>query len=392
MYCIGLMSGTSVDGIDATLVEIDDQQGELSVKLWAGATYPYPPELRSQILAVCGGSSLSIAEFAALDDVIALEFARAAQKIQAGQPPAVVIGSHGQTVFHRPPTSCETMASLSLGYSLQLGRGEAIAYLTGIPTANNFRAADIAAGGQGAPLVPKVDAYLLSHPSRHRCIQNIGGIGNLTYLPPRQQADWEGKICGWDTGPGNALLDLAVERLTQGQQTYDRNGGWAAQGTPCQALVEGWLAEDFFRLPPPKSTGRELFSPAYLDRCAEEAQAYSLSAADWLATLTELTAASIALSYRNFLPQMPDEVLLCGGGTHNSYLRQRLQAHLPATTALLTTDAVGLSSDFKEAIAFAVLGYWRFSGSVTGNLPQVTGAKQAVLLGDLHFPPLRRIR
>lgn len=389
MYCIGLMSGTSVDGIDATLVEIEEKEGELSVKLWAGATYPYPPELRSQILAVCGGCSLSMAEFAALDDAIAVEFAHAAQKIQAGQPPVAIIGSHGQTVFHRPPAvrSSETVPPLPLGYSLQLGRGEAIAYLTGIPTANNFRAADIAAGGQGAPLVPKVDAYLLSHPSRHRCIQNIGGIGNLTYLPPRQQEDWEAKICGWDTGPGNALLDLAVERLTQGQQTYDRNGNWAAQGTPCQALVEGWLAEDFFVTPPPKSTGRELFGAAYLDRCIQEAQAYSLSTADWLATLTELTAASIALSYRNFLPQMPDEVLLCGGGTHNSYLRQRLQAHLPATTALLTTDAVGLSSDFKEAIAFAVLGYWRFCGSVTGNLPQVTGAKQAVLLGDLHLPP-----
>ena len=269
MYCIGLMSGTSVDGIDAVWVEIEEKAGELSVKFQAGATYPYPQKLRSQILAVCGGSAMSMAEFAALDDAIAVEFARAAQKIQAGQPPATIIGSHGQTVFHRPPAvrNSETVPPLPLGYSLQLGRGDAIAYLTGIPTANNFRAADIAAGGQGAPLVPKVDAYLLSHPSRHRCIQNIGGIGNLTYLPPRQQADWEAKICGWDTGPGNALLDLAVERLTQGQQTYDRNGNWASQGTPCQALVERWLAEDFFVTPPPKSTGRELFGAAYLDRC-----------------------------------------------------------------------------------------------------------------------------
>lgn len=382
MYCIGLMSGTSVDGIDAALTEIEIKAGELSVELLAGATYPYPDSLRSQILDACGGLALSMAELAALDDAIALEFASAAQKIQAGQPPVALIGSHGQTVFHRPPLESESL----LGYSLQLGRGDAIAHLTGIPTINNFRAADIAAGGQGAPLVSKVDAYLLSHSSRHRCIQNIGGIGNFTYLPPRQQADWLEKICGWDTGPGNALIDLAVGRLTQGRETYDCDGSWAARGIPCRDLVERWLAADFFRTPPPKSTGRELFGEAYLDACWQEAQDYALSEADWLATLTELTAASIALSYRDFLPQMPDEVLLCGGGAHNSYLRQRLGAYLPPETALLATDDAGLSSDFKEAIAFAVLGYWRFSGSVAGNLPQVTGAKQPLLLGDIHLP------
>jgi anhydro-N-acetylmuramic acid kinase len=382
VYCIGLISGTSVDGIDATLVEIEEKAGELSVKLLVGATYPYPDSLRVQILAVCGGAALSMAEFAALDDEIAIEFALAAQKIQAGQPPAEIVGSHGQTVFHRPPLE----ATVPLGYSLQLGRGEAIAYLTGLPTASNFRAADIAAGGQGAPLVSKVDAYLLSHPSLHRCIQNIGGIGNLTYLPPRQQADWLEKICGWDTGPGNALIDLAVARLTQGRETYDCDGNWAARGTPCRDLVERWLAADFFRIPPPKSTGRELFGAAYLDACWQEASKYDLSEADWLATLTELTAASIALSYRDFLPQMPDEVLLCGGGARNSYLRQRLRVYLPPETALLATDEAGVSSDFKEAIAFAVLGYWRFGGSVAGNLPLVTGAKQPMLLGEIHLP------
>jgi anhydro-N-acetylmuramic acid kinase len=383
VYCIGLISGTSVDGIDAALVEITGTDNELKVKLLVGKTFPYPTALREQILAVCGGESLSMAEFAELDDAIARQFALAAQNIQTANPPAQLIGSHGQTVFHRPANQDREP---TLGYSLQLGRGEVIANLTGIPTVSNFRAADIAAGGQGAPLVSKVDTCLLGHPTRDRCIQNIGGIGNLTYLPARQQNNWDKFVCGWDTGPGNALLDLAVSKLTDGQQTFDRDGNWAAQGTPCQALVERWLEQDFFQQFPPKSTGRELFSEAYLENCWQEAQTYQLNAADWLATLTELTVASIIHSYRTFLPGMPEEVLLCGGGSRNRYLRQRLAERLAGEAQVLTTDEVGVSSDFKEAIAFAVLAYWRFCCSFPGNLPQVTGAKQPMLLGDIHHP------
>ena len=372
------MSGTSVDGIDTTLVELSGTDGDLKVNLIAGATYPYPTQLREQILAVCGGAGLSMAEFAELDDAIASQFALAAQKIQLGHSAADLIGSHGQTVFHRPPQS-------QLGYSLQLGRGAVIANLTGIPTVSNFRAADIGAGGQGAPLVSKVDAYLLSHPSQHRCIQNLGGIGNVTYLPPRQQENWEEQVRGWDTGPGNALLDLAVQQLTQGEQTFDKDGAWAAQGKPCEPLVEQWLQQAFFEEWPPKSTGRELFGEEYLAQCWQEAQAYSLSAADWLATLTELTVASIVHSYRSFLPQRPDEVLLCGGGSRNRYLRERLQAKLAPDCQVLRTDEGGVSADFKEALAFAILAYWRFHCQFPGNLPQVTGAKKPMLLGDIHL-------
>ena len=402
MYCIGLMSGTSVDGIDAALVALIEEAEALKVNLIASATYPYPEALRHQILEVCTGAALSMEAFAALDDAIAAQFAQAAQQIQRDQPKAELIGSHGQTVFHRPPSlktaaistinpteptpSHELIKSLGLGYSLQLGRGEAIASLTGIPTVSNFRAADIAAGGQGAPLVPKVDAYLLSHPNHHRCVQNIGGIGNLTYLPPHQQSNWESKVIGWDTGPGNALLDMAIVRLTQGKQTFDHNGDWAASGQPCSLLIEHWLEDDYFQMPPPKSTGREYFSADYLERCWQQAKSYQLSEADWLASLTELTAASIALNYRNFLPTVPNEVLLCGGGARNAYLRRRIEANLPEHTTVLTTDEVGVNSDFKEAIAFAVLAYWRMGGKVPGNLPSVTGAKQPMLLGELHIP------
>ncbi len=381
MKVIGLMSGTSVDGIDTVLVDLEGKELDLKVQLVAGETYAYPPEIRTKILQVCSGESLSIAELATLDDAIASSFAQAAQNIQQGYPQAELIGSHGQTVYHRPPGSPQQ----ALGYSLQLGRGEVIANTTGIPTISNFRAADIAAGGQGAPLVAKVDAYLLSHSQKHRAIQNIGGIGNVTYLPPNTELNWEKQVFGWDTGPGNVLLDLAVQKLTHESQTYDHNGQWAAQGTPCKKLVNQWLKQDFFLQPPPKSTGRELFGADYLAKCWQEAQEVTLSEADWLATLTEFTVASIVQSYGNFLPQIPDEVLLCGGGSRNSYLRQRLQAEL-TSAKVLTTDEVGLNGNYKEAIAFAVLAYWRFHCSISGNLPSVTGAKQPILLGEIHQP------
>jgi anhydro-N-acetylmuramic acid kinase len=398
MRVIGLISGTSVDGIDAALVEISGQEVDLKVELIAGKTYPYPPDLRERILQVCAGGALSMLELAELDDAIASSFAQAAQAIQADTHSVQLIGSHGQTVYHRPPKpEKEASHHAKLGYSLQLGRGSLIAELTGITTVSNFRVADIAAGGQGAPLVSKIDACLLSHPTESRCVQNIGGIGNLTYLPPRQGDRWSDGIFGWDTGPGNSLIDLAVHHLSQGAQTYDNNGAWAATGTICTPLLEKWLAHEYFQQFPPKSTGRELFGWDYFQECLRDATTEQLNPADFLATLTEFTAASIVLSYNNFLSQMPDRVLLCGGGSRNLYLKQRLQHLLNAPEnyslpnrqspiLVETTDQWGLSADNKEAIAFAVLAYWRVGG-IPGNLPKVTGAKQAKLLGDIWTTP-----
>ncbi|GAB1541291.1 anhydro-N-acetylmuramic acid kinase [Scytonema sp. NUACC21] len=394
---IGLMSGTSVDGIDAALVDISGTDLDIKIELIAGATYPYPVHLRERILAVCAGAALSMAELAELDDAIAFVFAQAAQSIQFGRENASLIGSHGQTVYHRPPQGgagkqgsqrgslverVEASSPYPLGYSLQLGRGAVIANHTGITTVSNFRVADIAVGGQGAPLVPRIDAALLSDFHEARCVQNIGGIGNVAYLPPRHDSSWLEKIRGWDTGPGNSLLDLAVKHLTAGAKTYDENGAWAASGSPSNLLVEKWLSQDYFHLPPPKSTGRELFGESYFLDCLKDAEAYQLSTADILATLTELTAASIVHSYRSFLPLMPQRVLLCGGGSRNLYLRGRIQ-ELLAPVPVMTTDDVGLNADFKEAIAFAVLAYWRQMGT-PGNLPTATGATQEVLLGEVY--------
>ena len=382
---IGLISGTSVDGIDAALVEISGKEIDLKVELLTGTTYPYPPALRQQILDVCAGKAISMAEFAELDDAIAYEFAQAAQAIQVNHNNAQLIGSHGQTVYHRPlkQQSPATSPAINMGYSLQLGRGALIADLTRIPTVSNFREADIAAGGEGAPLVPKIDACLLGHPTKARCIQNIGGIGNVAYLPATNDTE-NVNISGWDTGPGNTLLDLAVQQLSGGSKTYDEDGKWAATGTPCDALVQQWLTQEYFQITPPKSTGREHFGGEYLQQCLTDADGYNLSSADLLATLTELTVASIVHSYRNFLPQMPDEVLLCGGGSRNLYLKERLQAQIDPIS-VLTTNEAGVSADFKEAIAFAVLAYWHQLG-ITGNLIQATGARQPAILGELYLP------
>lgn len=389
MRVIGLISGTSVDGVDAALVDVAGTTHDLNVRLIAGETYPYTSELREQILAVCHGQALSIEQLALLDDAIAQAFAEAARQIQVGHPPAHLIGSHGQTVFHRAPDSfsaTENTPPLPLGYSLQLGRGEFIAHETRLPTVSNFRAADIALGGHGAPLVPGVDAWLLSHPTEHRCMQNIGGIGNVTYLPSQQALQSRtDTVRGWDTGPGNALIDAAVQILSQEQHRYDYNGAWAASGQPNQSLVKQWLDDEFFHLPPPKSTGREKFGADYARHCLQMMQSEQLSDADALATITELTAASIALNYVKFLPHVPDQVMVAGGGSRNGYLMERLRHHLPATK-VVTTNEEGLSADYKEAIAFAVLAYWRWQ-DIPGNLPSVTGAVRAVPLGEIHLTP-----
>lgn len=375
MIVAGLMSGTSVDGIDVALVEIEGQGLDLQVNLIRGRTFPYSPSLRSQILAVCGGESLSMEAFAQLDSAIAQEFAQALLNIIPDNLKIDLIGSHGQTVYHQPPRKNQ------LGYTLQLGRGDLISYLTATDTVSNFRVADIAQGGQGAPLISKIDLCLYGHPNHHRCLQNIGGMGNVTYIPPRHHPQWEKEIMGWDTGPGNVLIDLAVQKLTNNQQTFDLNGDWSRQGNPCQALVKKWLKQDFFQQKPPKSTGRELFGMEYLAQCEQDAKEYSLTSGDWLATLTELTAASIAHSFHHFLPLKPQEIILAGGGSRNSYLRERLQILLP-DSKIINSDDLGVSSEFKEAIAFAILAYWNVH-NFCGNLPSVTGAKKEVVLGQL---------
>jgi anhydro-N-acetylmuramic acid kinase len=387
MQIIGLMSGTSVDSIDAALVEVQGQGYDLTVQVLASTFLDYPEALRSQILQVCGGQPLPVAVLADLDDQIAHQFAIAAQTLIAAHGPADLIASHGQTIFHRP-CSASQGSPLPLARSIQLGRGAVIAGLTDCPTVSNFRAADIAAGGEGAPLVPPVDLALLSHDHHYRCVQNIGGIGNVTALPPRSaQEACQGAAMaamGWDTGPGNSLIDIAVHHFSQGDLAFDRDGQWSAQGTICEPLLARWLTHPYFQQKPPKSTGRETFGWDFFQRCMQQAAADDLSAADVLATLTELTVVSIAQSYEQFLHCLPDEVLICGGGSRNRYLMTRLQQQWPQIP-VKPTDAAGIPSDLKEAIAFAVLGFWHHQGW-PGNLTAVTGAQRPAVLGEMAWP------
>ncbi len=391
MRVLGLISGTSVDGIDAAAVEILGEGYELTLEVLDTLTYPYGADLKQLILQLCAGETITLEQLATLDDAIAHQFARAAQAVMAQTGSIDLIASHGQTVFHRPALTQHSESFKpgrpdELAYSLQLGRGAVIAHTTGIPTVSDFRQGDIEAGGQGAPLVPIVDSCLFSQPHQHRCVQNIGGIGNVAYLPPwnRSAQPQPPKVLGWDTGPGNSLIDIAVHHLSKGSQTYDRDGAWAARGTPCMDLVQGWLSHPYLAQLPPKSTGRELFGWEFFNQCYAAAQQHQLTDVDLVASLTEFTAASIAQSYRAFLPQRPDQVLVCGGGSYNPVLLSRLRTYLQPIP-VLTTDEAGISAAYKEAIAFAVLGFWQRQG-VPSNLPAVTGARSAVTLGHFNAP------
>lgn len=396
MRIIGLMSGTSVDGIDAALTEVTGNGYAISARLIKGIVHPYPAEVRSRILALCDHQPITLAELAELDDAIAHHFIQAIQALEIDLATVDLIGSHGQTLYHRPPSAER------LGYTQQLGRGDLIAHVTGCPTVSNFRVADIALGGHGAPLVPIVDACLLAQTDHDLAVQNIGGIGNVTYLPapdsaPNNTSDSApnntpgnapasapGNIKGWDTGPGNALIDWAVTKFSEGQKSYDEDGAWAAAGMPNPPLIAQWLQQPFFQVPPPKSTGRELFGIEYAQRCWQMAADQGISPEDFLATLTDFTAATIELSYRRFLPGLPKEVLVGGGGSRNRYLMDRLQQRLPECR-VVKTDSRQVDANYKEAIAFAVLAYWRWQG-FPSNLPSVTGANRPCQLGEIWIP------
>jgi anhydro-N-acetylmuramic acid kinase len=364
-HYLGLMSGTSVDGIDAVLVELSEPHG---FRLLATHRHPIPTAVRLAIQELMQPGSNELDREGELDVALGRLFAEAATAVltAAGHPASHVraIGSHGQTVRHRPHTVHP--------FTRQLGNPSVIAELTGITTVADFRMRDMAAGGEGAPLVPAFHDWLFRAPGVSRAIVNIGGIANATWLP----GDGQLPVIGFDTGPGNTLLDQWVGRHRG--EPCDHDGAWGAGGQVLDRLLERLLAEDYFGRPPPKSTGRELFHLGWLDGQLQGDE----SPVDVQATLAELTARSIATGIRT-LPTPVQEIYLCGGGAHNRDLVSRLGRQLEGV-AITTTAALGLDPDWVEAAAFAWLAHRTLAGK-PGNLPAVTGARREVVLGGIYL-------
>ncbi len=361
---LGLMSGTSMDGVDAALVRF----GARNVELVAARTTPYAPSLRVALGALAAGSTPDdqLDERGRLDAAVGETFGAAAAALLAEAGVAAesvrAIGSHGQTVRHRPES----------GFSIQMGDPARITQATGITTVADFRRADLAAGGEGAPLAPIFHRAFFSDPRESRAVLNLGGIANLTLLIPNRS------VVAFDVGPANALLDPLAREATG--ESCDRDGGLAATGRVNEALLAALLADPWFARPPPKSSGPEYFNLAWVRRHAESVD---IAPADLAATLTELSAAGVALALDAQYAR-PARVYCCGGGVHNPEFMRRLAARIPGARVTTTAD-LGVDPDYIEAICFAWLARERLAGR-PGNLPEVTGARRKVVLGAIHRP------
>jgi anhydro-N-acetylmuramic acid kinase len=376
MNVLGLISGTSADGIEAAVVSLNGAPPQLEWQLLTHLNVPFAPALREKIFASFRPETSTVNFLCRLNFDLGDAFANAAlvaiESAHLKPSDVALIGSHGQTVWHDPPTS-----QIS-GATLQIGSGSVIAERTGITTISNLRARDVAAGGHGAPLVSFLDWILFRHPTRTRAIQNVGGIGNVTFLPPLHSSV---PPIAFDTGPGNMLIDFIASRATNGVLAYDQNGQMAARGHVNETWLGELMAHPYFRLAPPKTTGRELFGIQFGAQIEDRARAMDLSYPDILATVTAFTAQSIVQSYRDFLPAPIDEIYLAGGGAHNPTLVEMIRQRA-APIPVHQHDELGLDPSAKEAVTCAVLAYETFHGRPS-NLPICTGARHPCILGDI---------
>ncbi len=381
---VGLMSGTSVDAIDAVIMQFSGRT-RLKWKLIASRSMPWPTTARAAILDACK-SDYPLSQLTVLNYALGEYFGHAVCELcdHAGIPLAAIdaVASHGQTIWHQPAPV--PSAGLIARGTMQIGEASVIAQITGCTVISDFRTGDLAAGGQGAPLVPWWDWRIMTHRRQTRIIQNIGGIANATFLPASGSL---GQVVAFDTGPGNMVIDQLMTIMSGGQRLYDDDGAFAAQGVVHRDLLKVLLEHPFFAQRPPRSTGRELFGSEYAIRLTFEAKKRGMSDEDLIATVTELTAVSIADSYRRWLPITEGEiaVILGGGGARNGYLVERLKSLLPAYI-VSTHDAFSIPSDYREAMAFALLGYERLNGQCS-NVPTATGARLPVSLGKVTLPP-----
>jgi len=376
MRVAGLMSGTSLDGVDVAIVDIRAAK----VRLVAFDVFPYKPALRAEILSLCHPDSAKVNRICHLNHVLGEVFAEAVLKLCRRRGVAAdsvdLIGSHGQTIWHHPQGG--RYGGRTIRSTLQIGEPSVIAQRTGITTVADFRPRDMAAGGQGAPLVPYADYVLFRDAKVSRAIQNIGGIANVTFLPRACKRD---DILAFDTGPGNMVIDAVCHLVTGGKRRFDRGGAMAARGKVDEMLLREMLKHPFLRRKPPKSTGREEFGQAYCEWLVQRSQKRALAPEDMVATVTAFTARTIADAYRWFLPVMPDEMVLGGGGAHNRTLVRMLQRELTAVK-IRTTNEFGIDVDAREAVAFAVLAWATIRGTAN-NVPSATGAAEPVVLGKI---------
>jgi len=383
MIVAGVMSGTSADGIDVAVVQIEPVKRKPKLTLLAHEAFPYSAALRRKVLAAMNAQSVSTAELARLNWRLGLAYADAvAEAAKRHRVKLDLVGCHGQTLYHQAKPA--QYAGQSFACTWQLGEAAAIAAAVGAPVASNFRPADMCAGGQGAPLVPLLDYLLFADAKRGRVLQNIGGIANLTAIPAGAKA---AKFIAFDTGPGNMVIDALAHELLG--KKYDRNGAIAARGAVLTQVLEWALRDTYFEQKPPRTAGREQYGREYAARFLEECQKHTQNPSDALATATALTAESISASYARFVRRRmkgaPVDYIVSGGGARNATLMAMLARRLePMGCTVTTIEQFGMPAAAKEAVAFALLA-WMTWHRLPGNVPSATGAKRPVVLGQVTF-------
>ncbi|HEY0671492.1 MAG TPA: anhydro-N-acetylmuramic acid kinase [Longimicrobiales bacterium] len=375
MRVAGIMSGTSLDGVDVAIIDIDAATGgQPDWRIVSFYTRALKPSERTAIHdAIVHGNAQSLCRLHAdLGEWFAQAVLDACTDAGVSVDSLDLIGSHGQTIWHDPP------GAQRRGATLQLGCPATIAERTAVPVVSDFRTRDVAAGGQGAPLVPWVDRFLFALPDRARVLLNIGGMANLTWVPPRASAQ---PLLAFDTGPGNALMNVAVDIATNGAEQFDVDGARAARGAVDERVLQELLRHPFFQQAPPKSTGREMFGRPFIDELLQRHAHLRTDADVLLATLTMLTARTIANAIAQWvMPHGVQQLVVTGGGARNPTLMRWLRALLPQLD-VQSGDVLGVDPDAKEAVAFAVLAWAHVTGR-TGNEPEATGAQGARILGS----------
>lgn len=385
MIVAGVMSGTSADGVDVALVRIRPRDGELNldIKLLAHCSFPFSASLRRAVLASMNASTISTAELARLNWRLGIAYAEAVRAtLEMHKVKLDLIGCHGQTIYHQGKAS--RYVGRDFACTWQIGEMAMLARDSGVPVVSNFRPADMAVSGQGAPLVPLLDYVLFRHAKRGRVLQNLGGIGNLTVLPPGCDLS---EILAFDTGPANMVIDGATQALF-GKQ-FDRGGSIAARGRALEPVVESLLRDVFFTAVPPKSAGREQFGAAFVEKFIARCERAGGRPEDVVATATALTARSIGLAYTRFVKQRMGaadvDMIVSGGGSQNATLLSMLGEILgPYKCRIATSDDFGMPSQAKEAVAFALLA-WQTWHHRAGNVPAATGAVKPALLGQISY-------